>query len=234
MRMTIVTRVLGALFFVGVALVARNEARATRAEAAAWQHLVTLQLDAAAATSAPDGGWLASAVGGAAEERRRTATIKYWLGRYDELALRNEGSADAEVLFVAANAAFRAARRDNSVGPDAAKRLDPVIQAYASVLKATPRHQDAAYNLEYAARLRDQLRLMRTNVPPTPAGAMRVLSGSVSTSDLPEGPTVHGSPGGPPADKRPEEFQILTPKDRGERQSMEPGQARGGVVKRKG
>jgi len=233
MRMTIVARVLGALFFVGVALVARNEARATRAEATAWQELVTLQLDAASASAAPAAGGLMSAVDGATEDRRRAATIKYWLGRYDELAARNESSADPEVLFVAANAAFRAARRDNSVGPDAARRLDPVIQAYTSVLKATPRHPDAAYNLEYAARLRDQLRLMRP-VPPTPAGATRLLSGSVSTSDLPEGPTVHGSPGGPPADKRPEEFQILTPKDRGERQSMEPGQARGGAVRRKG
>lgn len=233
MRMTILVRVLGALFFVGVALVARNDARATRAEATAWQELVTLQFDAASASATPAAGGLMSAVGGAAEDRRRAATLKYWLGRYDELADRNENSADPEVLFVAANAAFRAARRDNSIGPDAARRLDPVIQAYASVLKATPRHQDAAYNLEYAARLRDQLRLMQ-KVPPTPAGARRLFSGSVSTSDLPEGPTVHGSPGGPPADKRPEEFQILTPKDRGERQSMEPGQARGGAVKRKG
>jgi hypothetical protein len=233
MRMTIVARVLGALLFVGVALVARNEARATRAEAGAWQDLVTLQLDAASAVAAPTDGGVMSAIGGATEDHRRAATIKYWLGRYDELADRHDSSTDPDVLFVAANAAFRAARRDNSVGPDAARRLDPVIQAYTTVLKATPRHQDAAYNLEYVARLRDQLRLMQ-KVPATPAGATRLLSGSVSTSDLPEGPTLHGSPGGPPADKRPEEFQILTPKDRGERQSMEPGQARGGAVRRKG
>jgi len=234
MRMRIVTRVLAALFFVGVALVARNEARATRSEAAAWQQLVTLHFDAAAASGAPDGGVLSSAIGDGADAQRRDATVNYWLGRYDTIGERDGGSTDPDVLFVAANAAFRAARRDNSVGPDAARRLDPVVQAYTSVLKATRRHPDAAYNLEYVSRLRDQLRLMRTNVPPTPAGALRQLTGSVSTSDLPEGPTVHGSPGGPPPDKRPEEFQILTPKDRGERKSMEPGQARGGAVKRKG
>jgi len=232
MRMTIVSRVLGALLFVGVALVARNEARATRAEAATWQQFVTLQFDAASATDAPADGWLASAVGAGTEARRRDATAEYWLGRYDEIAKREGGSTDPDVLFVAANAAFRAARRDNAVGPDAARRLDQVLQAYSSVLKATPRHPDAAYNIEYVFRLRDQLRLMKSM--PADNGDPRRFGGAISTTDLPVGPTVHGSPGGPPADKRPEEFQILTPKDRGERQSMEPGQARGGVIRRKG
>jgi hypothetical protein len=138
--MTVIVRVLGALLLLVVGMVLRNEAARSRGEATAWQQLITLEFDSLAGTATPAEGILAAAVNSAADARRRSATVDYWLGHYDDLAERHAGAADADVLFVAANAAFRAARRGRPVGPEAARRLDPVLQAYTSVLKATPRY----------------------------------------------------------------------------------------------
>jgi hypothetical protein len=228
MRMSVAMRALGAVLLLGAAVLARNEAGRARSEAVAWQQLVTLRLDQAS-TAAPAANWLASLVGEAANDRRRQATVDYWQGRYDALTQRDSAAADPDVLFVAANAAYRVARHDHPVGPDAARRLDSVVQAYSSVLKAAPRHADAAYNLEYVARVRDQIRVMKTTPGENiPAGAF------VAAGEFPIGPTVHGFPGGPPRDQKPDDIQILKPREQGEREASEPGQARGSTVKRKG
>ena len=138
MRMTIAVRVLGALLLFGAAVVARGEARQARGAADAWQQLATLSYDAAAIEQ-PVAGILPSAMGSAADAARLSATVDYWLGRYDDLVERQGGATDPEVLFAAANAAFRAARRGQAVGPEAARQLDEVVRAYASVLRAAPR-----------------------------------------------------------------------------------------------
>lgn len=231
MRMTIALRVLGAVLLLGGAALLRNEARLARAEAAAWRELATLHYDApAAGTSAAPS--LGLAMTDQAEVSRREATVDYWLGRYDDLATRDDGRADPEVLFVAANAAYRVARREATIGPDTARRLDGVLQAYAGVLKAAPHHADAAYNFEYVARLRDYHARMKPPAPtrdrPGPRGAP-----PLPTEDLPRGPTVHGRPGGPPPETKSEEFEILTPRDLGEREA-DPEQAPGARVRRKG
>jgi hypothetical protein len=230
--MTIVLRVAAALLFAGAAALAAAGARESRRQADQWQQLVTLRYEGAAAPEAPTGPLPIALAGDPAAAARRQATVDYWLGRYDELVTTQGGATDVDVLFVAANAAFRAAREDRSVGPDAARQLDGVLQAYASVLKAAPRHTDAAFNFEYVSRLRDRLAVMK---PPPPAKERESPRGSgpVRTADLPLGPTVHGLPGGPPPEIKAEEFQILTPRDLGDRES-DPEQAPGSRMRRKG
>jgi hypothetical protein len=215
--MTIAVRLLGVVLLAGSAAYAHNQAEYARAESAVWQRLVTLQFESARTAPEDDSG-------------ARRATVDYWLGRYDALLSRSDAdnaAADPEVLFAAANAAFRAARRDGRVGAEPARRLDPVIQAYANVLRAAPHHPDAAYNLEYVAWLRDQAARMQA----TSASGSRPAS--LTDADLPGGPTVHGLPGSTPPEVKGEKFEILRPKDIGERES-ESGQAPGRPMRRKG
>jgi hypothetical protein len=212
--MTIALRLLAVVLLLASAAYARTQAQHARAESAAWQQLVTLQFEPA--STAPEG-----------QSDTRRATVDYWLGRYDALLAQSNAAEDPEVLFAAANGAYRAARRDGSVGAEAARRLDPVLQAYANVLRAAPRHPDAAYNLEYVAWLRDQVARMQA----TPASGPRPAS--LTDTDLPGGPTVHGLPGSTPPEAKGERFEILRPKDIGERES-ESGQAPGRPMRRKG
>ena len=232
-RMTIVLRVVGALLLLGAAAVARNDARLARREADAWQQLATLRYDGTSIGEAAPGPLLASALGERADAERRQATVEYWLGRYADLVDRQGGATDADVLFVAANAAFRTARLDRTVGPEAARQLDGVMQAYASVLKSEPRHPDAAYNFEYVSRLRDRIGQMK---PAPPGEGARVARAPPDRSRPPTcraAHSVHGLPGGPPPEIKAEEFQILTPSDLGDRES-DPEQAPGSRMRRKG
>jgi hypothetical protein len=155
------------------------------------------------------------------------ASVAYWLGRYDAITPDTDNTeADAEVLLTAANAAFRAAQRDPGAGPAAVQRLDGVLNAYASALKAAP-HRDAAYNYEYVARLRDQVARSQGKAikPPPPIAA--------SAGDLPAGPTIHGWPGAPPPDAKMEELEILAPMEFGDREAQ-PEATPGGKRERKG
>lgn len=235
MGMTIVLRVAGALLFAGAAVVAAAAARESRREAEAWRQLVTLQYSGASDSTrgaGPASRLVASIAGDPTASARREATVEYWLGRHDDLVTDKGGATDADVLFVAANAAFRVARQDRAVGPEAARRLDGVLQAYASVMKVDSGHADAAYNFEYVSRLRDRIGVMKP-APPANEREPRRGAGPVRTTDLPIGPTVHGLPGGPPPEMKAEEFQILTPRDLGDRES-DPEQAPGSRMRRKG
>ena len=232
MRMTIVLRVLAALLLLAGAAMARNEARLATAEAGAWQQLATLRYDAPPPDAPPSWRALPVATRGVEDAHRREATVGYWLGHYDELTETSSGDTDPDVLFVAANAAFRSARRERAVGPDAARRLDGVLQAYTTVLKAQPGHADAAYNYEYVVRLRDRIAPMKP-APPAKDRYEPRAAGNIRTTDLPVGATVHGWPGGPPPDVKAEEFEIITPMDFGDRESQ-PEQTAGGKLRRKG
>src|SRR3990170_994374 len=67
-----------------------------------------------------------------------TATAEYWLGRYGTItANTDDADSDVLILLTVANAAFRQSERDTEVGPAAVQRLDGVLQAYASALKAS-------------------------------------------------------------------------------------------------
>ena len=153
------------------------------------------------------------------------ATVAYWLGQYGNVvaATGGDGTAtDAEVLRTAANAAFRDSERDapgaGNRDPGAAvQRLDGVLQAYASALKASPRDVEAAYNYEYVARLRDQVARSQGKVKlmPIPAAGARAMAG-----DLPAGPTIHGKPGMPPPEAKMEDLEMLAPLEYGDREAQ--------------
>jgi hypothetical protein len=158
------------------------------------------------------------------------ATVSYWLGRYaDVTADTNDAEADAHVLRTVANAAFRESQREMSSSAAAVQRLDGVLQAYASALKASPRDLDAAYNYEYVARLRDQVarapqgKPLKLAQPPVVAAA----------GDLPAGPTIHGRPGAPPPEAKMEDLQMLAPMEYGDREAQ-PEATPGGKRERKG
>ena len=64
------------------------------------------------------------------EIRIAKARVAYWLGRYGAVAADTDsGTADADILLAAANAAFRDAQRDPATGPAAVQKLDGVLQA---------------------------------------------------------------------------------------------------------
>jgi hypothetical protein len=161
-----------------------------------------------------------------------TATTAYWLGRYDAVIPGSDSEeTGAELLLMAANAAFRSAERTPGSGPAAVQRLDGVLNAYASALKAAGSEASskaAAYNYEYVARLRDQVARSQgkgAKAPAAPAAA--------SAGDLPAGPTIHGRPGAPPPDAKMEELQMLAPMEFGDREAQ-PEATPGGKRERKG
>jgi hypothetical protein len=162
------------------------------------------------------------------------ATADYWQARYAALEpKRDAGGAitekDPGVLLFAANAAFRAGQGETDRNL-ALRRLDGVVKTYAEVLKNSGSHADAAYNYEYAIRVRDTLAKARQLPPQKPAA--RALAEKVE-SDLPSGPTVHGKPGGPPAAASMAQFKIVIPK-RGEERKDDPQAGKGGAKIRKG
>jgi hypothetical protein len=166
------------------------------------------------------------------EIRIAKATVAYWLGRYGAVAADTDaGLADADILLAAANAAFREAQRDPATGPAAVQRLDGVLQAYASALKAAPKNADASYNYEFVARIRDQVARAPQGKaakigPITPAKPM-------FGGDLPLGSTIHGAPGAPPPDAKMEELQMIAPMEYGDREAQ-PEATPGAKRERKG
>ena len=174
------------------------------------------------------------------EIRIAKARVAYWLGRYGSVAVDTDaGKADAAILLTAANAAFREAQRDPATGPAAVQKLDGVLQAYVSALKAVPQDgalasaalaREAAYNYEFVARIRDQVARAQGKAarigPITPATPLR-------GGDLPLGATVHGAPGAPPPDAKMEELQMLAPMEYGDREAQ-PEATPGAKRERKG
>lgn len=174
------------------------------------------------------------------EIRIAKATVAYWLGRYGAVAADTGSSgADAEILLAAANAAFREAQRAPATGPAAVQKLDGVLQAYASALKAAPDAKalaseafakEAAYNYEFVARIRDHVARAQGKAaklgpitPPAPRFG----------GDLPLGATIHGTPGAPPPDARMEDLQMIAPMEYGDREAQ-PEATPGARRERKG
>jgi hypothetical protein len=171
----------------------------------------------------------------AADARQLHATADYWEGRYGALEPRRDAGGaitetDPDVLLFAANASFRASQGEIDRNL-ALHKLDAVVKTYAEVLKHDSEHADAAYNYEYAIRLRDALGKAR----PTPAAraAREAANAEETHGDLPSGPTLHGHPGGPPAKADMSQFKIVIPK-RGEERKDDPQAGKGGAKIRKG
>jgi hypothetical protein len=130
-------------------------------------------------------------------------------------------------MHTAANAAYRLARLRRDVGTAAAERLDPVLEAYANVIKADPEHADAAWNYEFVSRTRDVLASARLSGPRrTPANTPGLAP------PLP-GATVHGVAGAPPPEIKSEQFETIAPMDFGDREAQ-PEPTPGTYIKRKG
>ena len=212
MRTTMIRLAIAILFAVG-AWFSRSEAQLAARMGDATGHIATLRY--ADVERGVDAG--------------TTATVDYWLGRYGSIAAdTTNADADAHVLRTVANAAFRNSEREPLTGSAAIQRLDGVLQAYASALKASPRDVQAAYNYEYVARLRDQVARAPQGKPlkPMPSAALRA-------GDLPSGPTIHGRPGAPPPDAKMEDLQMLAPMEYGDREAQ-PEATPGAKRERKG
>jgi hypothetical protein len=229
-----------ALVLFVAAWVCWSQATLAQRVATAHQRLATLKYDEDASvedamsifTRVPLPG--GSVVG---DVRAHQATLAYWRSEYQQLMSSsplsggNAGNAppDPQVMFVAANAAFRASMGDSSDRAATIDRLDRVIQAYADVLRIEPANVDASYNYEFVMKFRDTFAKSRVR----PAKEQLKPNGEVDASiDLPIGPTVHGRPGGPPQDLPMQQFRTVTPMRFEEREELEPG--RGPKPKRRG
>lgn len=222
---------IGALLFAVVGMAALTASRFQRHMADAQEEIATLQYPAAkesldtAETFLEYGRWLPGIGEPSLKEvRARKAALQYWQGDYESVlpaqaepvALVDE--ANVELQLVVANAAYRA-------GWARAKDRDAVLQAlnesisgYSTVLKNNVWHEDAAYNYEYAIRLRDEI--ARNRRPPLPQEQ--------------EGAADLGEQGAPSPDTSMKGFQIYIPLEGSERtpQGGEAGKA--GEKQRKG
>ncbi len=182
----------------------------------------------------------------------RRATALYWDKRYGALSLARDASGDLvetnpDILFLAANAAYRAGHRPDGERLSTVRALDAAISNYADVLRKAPGHVDAAYNYEYAVRARDAAARgretprnrpggagQREQIPPA-AGPQSVANeGTARQQDLPVGPTIHGRPGAPPADADMNKFKMLVPMRPDERQGVPDKAGEGGRRIRRG
>ncbi len=166
----------------------------------------------------------------ATEARRHQARQAYWRAAYQQplqQPMPADGktrATDPQIMLISANAAFRAALGDAADQLPAAERLDPVVQAYAEVLRADPGNADAAYNYEYVVRFRDasakRSATKLSKKSPPDASSPTTLTSSL---DLPNGPTVHGWPGSPPPTGQMQKFKTVVPMRSDERKELTPG-----------
>jgi len=230
---TVITRMLIAVVLAVAAWLSWSESKLAARVADAKQDIATLNhdhLDALTPQSALSDYLPGDRRHLSDDVRVAKATVAYWLGRYGAVAADTaDGQADAAILLTAANAAYREAQRDPAAGPAAVQRLDGVLQAYASAMKASPKNLEAAYNYEYVARIRDQVaRSPQGRIAKSPAADGPVMGG-----DLPAGATIHGGPGAPPPDAKMEELQMIAPMEYGDREAQ-PEATPGAKRERKG
>ena len=162
-------------------------------------------------------------IGGDALRRMRAsrAAVRYWGGEYDTLLsfARGEtagGDADTELLFIAANAAYRLGQQRAADGPRMLRAIDDARAAYQAVLSEGPGHPDAAFNYEYLLGVRDDLAKGRLAASRTRA------PGEEGRTPAPQ--TLHGREGAPPPGRSQKEFKVYVPEDRDERtKQSEPG-----------
>lgn len=245
-----VTRLLIAAVLFGGAAIFWSEAALARRVADAQVRLATLHYDeedGIGEGSTPLNRIAVPVISLDDDIRRHRAQVAYWRTRADAAAAGAQPApvaplpgvrggnvadgdepTDADLMFVATNTAFRAATRQTADRAAAVERLDTVIQAYAEVLRADAANADAAYNYEYAVRLRDTIARGRPG-PRARRSADDELGASV---DLPAGPTIHGRPGGPPPEIPGDQFRTIAPMPYEEREESDPG--RGPAPRRRG
>lgn len=184
-----------AVVLVGAGLVLWRGGELEQRIAAAERELVTLRYQEAGAIAAEPSSALARLLPG--EERTLTsarelqATADYWQSDYDGVA------ANPAVKLLAANAAYRATRRDGGQWQAVVGRLDTLVKSYAEVLRDDPTSADAAFNFEYAVRLRAAIAARKQAVAPVDAAGSKV--------------TIHGREGAPPAESDMKKFKMIVP-----------------------
>ena len=182
-----------AVVLVGAGLVLWRAGELEQRIAAAERELVTLRYQEAAAIATESSSALARLLPGedrtvkAAKEL--TATADYWQADYDAVA------ANPDVKMLAANAAYRATRRDGGQWQAVVGRLDTLVKNYAEVLRDDPTSEDAAFNYEYAVRLRAAIAARKQPVAPVDAAGSKV--------------TIHGREGAPPAESDMKKFKMI-------------------------
>ena len=92
---------------------------------------------------------------------------------------------------------------------------------------------DAAYNYEYAIRVRDVMNKTKPGAAAKAAAATHAAAPPAQAGDLPSGPTLHGRPGGPPPASDMSQFKIVIPK-RGDERKENPEAGKGGTKVRRG
>ena len=158
--------------------------------AAAERDLVTLRYVEAGQAQGP--GRIASLMLGngslAADAKSLNATAAYWQGDYDTVA----SNTDAKLL--AANAAYRTARKEGGTWQAVVGKLDSVVKSYAEILREQPDNAEAAFNYEYTVRLRAVLAARKQPVAPFNALV-----------------TLHGFEGAPPEESDMKKFKMIVP-----------------------
>ena len=185
--------------------------------AAAERELVTLRYDRASEIAAEPVSRLARLMPGEeqtiADAKILGANSEYWRMDYNTVA------AKTDVKLLAANAAYRAARRDGGPWQAVVGRLDTLAKNYAEVLREEPSRTDAAFNYEYIVRLRAAIAARRQPVMPV----------DVAHSDI----TIHGQEGAPPAESDTKKFKMIVPMRPDERLEAEKA-GKGATKVRKG
>jgi hypothetical protein len=205
-----------AAVLVGAGLVLRSGSALERRVAAAERDLVTLRYQEAGALAveAPPAwsNYLPGAGKTVEDAKALSATSKYWEGDYSAVA------ADPNARLLAANAAYRALRKEGGTWQNVVGRLDGVVKMYADVLRDDPTNAEAAFNFEYATRLRAVIAARRQNV---------------AAQDSSERVTIHGGVGEVPVDADAKKFKMIVPMRPDERQEAEKA-GKGATRVRKG
>src|SRR5258708_14384869 len=175
------------------------------------------------------------------------ATADYWRGGYTSITPQVRGAgapgmnndatgtvteSDPQLLLLAANSAFRGSQAEADRAA-ALRRVDAVVKNYADVLRSSPANMEAAYNYEYAIRVRDVMNKTKPGGATKAGAAAHAAALPAQTGDLPSGPTLHGRPGGPPPASDMSQFKIVIPK-RGDERKENPEAGKGGTKVRRG
>src|SRR5262245_11175078 len=171
------------------------------------------------------------------DARDERALALYWQSDYTAVEPKRDSSGmitetDPQLLLVGANAEFRASQHANDRA-ETLRLLDRVVKTYGDVLR-TDASPDVSYNYEYVVRLREHLaRAENARLKRGDDTRVAAKTSAEAASDLPTGPTLHGSPGGPPKGTDMSQFKIVIPK-RGEERKDNPEAGKGGAKIRKG
>ena len=149
--------------------------------------------------------------GPANDIRAKHATLHYWQKDYAAVIPQQTDAVGAvpqdnpDLQLVVANAVYRVAQSKMKDKETTLAGLDQGILSYVTVLKNSPRNEDAAYNFELLVRLREELDKGKRK--PGPADA--VLKGP------------DGAAGAPPQiDSTMSDFKIYIPLETQERQDQ--------------